>query len=60
METFEPSLLPFYLWLFNYWNGTVQYVKINGILCLDWPSHWPLDDPTVVILDDIDWSEVTG
>ena len=28
--------------------------------CLDWPSHWPLNDPTVVILDDTDWAEVSG
>ena len=27
---------------------------------LDWPSHWPLNDPIVVILDDADWAEVPG
>ena len=60
METIEPSPYPLYIWLFNHWNGTVQYVLINGILCLDWPYHWPLGDPTVEILDDTDWAEVPG
>ena len=60
METIEPSPYPFYIWLYKHWNGTVQYVLINGIFCFDCPSHWPLGDPTVEILDDTDWAEVPG
>ena len=30
---------------------------INGQLHLDWPSHWPLVDPTIIVLDDSKWSE---
>ena len=31
---------------------------INGQLHLDWPSHWPLGDPTIIVLDDSEWPEV--
>ena len=44
MDTLELSPFPFYYWLFNNWNGIVEYVMINGQLCLDWPYHWPLSD----------------
>ena len=58
MQTLDPNPLPFYLWLMNHWNGIVEYVMINGILHLDWPSHWPLGDPTIIVLDDSEWPEV--
>ena len=58
MQTLDPNPLPFYLWLMNHWNGRVKYVMINGILHLDWPSHWPLGDPTIVVLDDSEWLKV--
>ena len=31
---------------------------INGQLHLDWPSHWPLGDPTIIVLDDSEWPDV--
>ena len=31
---------------------------INGQLHLDWPSHWLLGDPTIIVLDDSEWPEV--
>ena len=31
---------------------------INGQLHLDWPSHWPLSDPTIIVLDDSEWPGV--
>ena len=31
---------------------------INGQLHLDWPSHWPLGDPTIMALYDFEWPEV--
>ena len=31
---------------------------INGQLHLDWPSHWPLGDPTIIVLDDSEWPKV--
>ena len=58
MQTLDPNPLPFYLWLMNHWNGIVEYVMINGQLHLDWPSHWPLGDPTLMVLDDSEWPEV--
>ena len=57
MATLDPNPLPFYLWLLNHWNGIVQYVMINGQLHLDWPSNLPLNDPTIVVLDDSEWPD---
>ena len=31
---------------------------INGKIHLDWPFHWPLGDPTIIVLDDSEWPEV--
>ena len=31
---------------------------INGQLHLDWLSHWPSGDPTIIVLDDSEWPEV--
>ena len=31
---------------------------INGQLHLDWPSHLPLGDPTIIVLDDSEWPDV--
>ena len=42
----------------NYWNGIVKYVMINGQFHFDWPSHWPLGDFTIIVLDDSEWPEV--
>ena len=58
MLTLDPNALPFYLWLMNHWDGIVEYVMINGQLHLDWTSHWPLGDPTIMVLDDSEWPEV--
>ena len=58
MLTLDPNPLPFYLWLMNHWDGIVEYVMINGQLHLDWPSHWPLGDPTIMLLDDSEYPEV--
>ena len=55
MQTLDPNPLPFYLLLMNHWNGIVEYVMINNQLHLDWPSHWPLDDLTIIELDDSEW-----
>ena len=52
MATLDPNALPFYLWLFNHWNGIVEFVMINGQLHLDWPSYSPLNDPIMELLDD--------
>ena len=60
MQTLDPNLLPFYLWLMNHCNGIVEYVMINGQLLLYWPSHWPLGDPTIIVLDDSEWPGVRG
>ena len=58
MQTLDSNPLPFYLWLMNHWNGIVEYVMINGQLHLNWPSHWPLGDPTIIVLDDSEWPGV--
>ena len=58
MQTLDPIPLPFYLWLMNHWNGIVEYIIINNQLHLDWFSHWPLGDPTILVLDDSEWPEV--
>ena len=58
MQTLDPNPLPFYLWLMNHWNGIMEYVLINGQLHIDWPSHWPLGDPTIIVVDDSEWPDV--
>ena len=30
---------------------------INGQLHLDWPSNYPLNDPTIVVLGDSEWPD---
>ena len=57
MAPLDPKPLPFYLWLFNHWNGIVEFVMINGQLHLDWPSHSPLSDPMLEMLDDFEWPD---
>ena len=47
MATLEPDPIPFYLWLLSNWDGVVELVMVDGQFHLDWPSHWPLNDPLV-------------
>ena len=58
MQTLNPNPLPFYLWIMTHSNGIVEYVMINGQLHLDWPSHWYLSDPTMLVLDNSEWPGV--
>ena len=47
METLKPDPIPFYLWLFSNWDGVVELIMVDGQFQLDWPSHWPLNDPVI-------------
>ena len=58
IQTLDSNPLPSYLWLMHHWNGIVKYVMINGQLHLDWPSHWPSDDLTIIVLDDSEFPDV--
>ena len=58
MQTLDPHPLPFYLWLMNHWNEIIEYVMIYTQLHFDWPFHWPLGDPTIIVLDDSEWPDV--
>ena len=60
MATLNTNPLPFYPCLLNYWNGIVEFVMINGQLHLDWPSHSPLTDPMIEVLDYSEWSDQPG
>ena len=43
--------------MYNF-NGIVDYVMITDQLHLDWPSHWPSGDSTIIVLDDSEWPQV--